>query len=118
MGVVKIRGAQIQSKDAPRFSNIEGSHCSSLGKYKIGERGYSAWGINIKYLLIGLEPTNRNALARTIVFHSWEKVKDEEAYPDGTPEGWGCPTISVNSMRIMYLKLKGSKSPVLMWMYQ
>jgi len=107
-----------ESKSSPRFSNLNGSHCSSLGKYKIGERGYSNWGVNIKYLLHGLESTNNNALKRQIVFHSWEVVSDEEIYPDGTPEGWGCPTLSNNNFRVVDEKLKNSLSPVLMWIYK
>ncbi|MBK8847426.1 MAG: murein L,D-transpeptidase catalytic domain family protein [Bacteroidetes bacterium] len=106
------------SKDNPSFSNIDGSHCSSLGKYKIGERGNSDWGVNIKYLLHGLESTNNNACKRYIVFHSWEVVADEEVFPDGTPEGWGCPTISNNSFRILDPMLKESAKPVLMWIYK
>ena len=99
------------------FSNIDGSHCSSLGKYKIGNRAWSDWGINVKYVLHGLENTNSNAQARYIVFHSWEKVSDTEIYPDGTPEGWGCPTISNKNMKIVDAMLKKSNKPVLMWIY-
>ncbi|MDQ3100801.1 MAG: murein L,D-transpeptidase catalytic domain family protein [Bacteroidota bacterium] len=33
------------TKEDPGFSNVEGSHCSSLGKYRIGERAHSDWGI-------------------------------------------------------------------------
>ncbi|MES2591005.1 MAG: murein L,D-transpeptidase catalytic domain family protein [Bacteroidota bacterium] len=106
------------SKDNPTFSNKDGSHCSALGKYKLGDRGYSDWGINVKYLMHGLEPTNNNALARTIVFHSWDMVSDKEVYPDGTPEGWGCPTISNNNMLIIDPKLKSAQKPVLMWIYK
>ena len=71
------------SKENPTFSNEDISHLSSLGKYKLGERGYSNWGINVKYLMHGLEETNNNALKRIIVFHSWEKMSDEEVYPKG-----------------------------------
>jgi hypothetical protein len=106
------------SKDNPKFSNTNDSHCSSLGKYKIGNRGYSNWGVHIKYLLHGLEQTNSNALMRTIVFHSWEEVADEEVYPKGTPEGWGCPTISNNSFMIVDPLLRTSSRPVLMWIYK
>lgn len=105
------------SKEKPKFSNTDGSHCSSLGKYKIGERAYSDWGVNIKYVLHGLESTNSNALKRFVVFHSWEVVSDEEIYPNGTPEGWGCPTISNKSFRIIDPLLKSSSKPVLMWIY-
>jgi len=105
------------SKEAPVFSNIEESHCSSLGKYRIGKRGYSSWGINVKYLMHGLEPSNSNALKRIIVFHSWDAISDEEIYPRGTPEGWGCPTISNNSFREIDPLLINAQKPVLMWIY-
>ncbi|TDD74603.1 murein L,D-transpeptidase catalytic domain-containing protein [Flavobacterium caseinilyticum] len=106
------------SKDKPKFSNSNDSHCSSLGKYKIGERAYSSWGVNTKYVLHGLEPTNSNALKRFIVFHSWDVISDKEVYPNGTPEGWGCPTISNNSFKIIDPFLKSSSKPVLMWIYK
>lgn len=105
------------SKENAGFSNVNDSHCTSIGKFKIGERGFSNWGINVKYLMHGLEKTNDNALKRVIVFHSWEKVPDEEVYPDGTPEGWGCPAISNASFKIIDPLLKKAQKPVLMWIY-
>jgi len=105
------------TKENPVFSNEDGSHCSSLGKYKIGQRAYSNWGVNIKYVLHGLEKTNNNALARYIVFHSWEATPTEEIYPEGTPEGWGCPTLSNEKFQLLDPILQGVKSPVLMWLY-
>lgn len=106
------------TKENPSFSNVDGSHCSSLGKYKIGVRAWSDWGIHVKYVLHGLENTNSNAQSRYIVFHSWEKVPEKEIYPDGTPEGWGCPTISNKNMKLIDPMLKASKKPVLMWIYK
>jgi hypothetical protein len=79
------------SREKPEFSNMDNSHCSSLGKYTIGERGYSQWGIHVKYLLHGLDATNSNALRRVIVLHSWDSVAEQEPYPRGTPEGWVAP---------------------------
>lgn len=106
-----------ETKDNPTFSNIEDSHRSSLGKYRIGERGYSSWGVNVKYLMHGLEETNNNAARRVIVFHSWEMMSDDEVYPAGSPEGWGCPTVSNNAFREIDALLKTSEKPVLMWIY-
>lgn len=106
------------SKDSPEFSNVDGSHLSSLGKYKIGARGASEWGVKTKYLMHGLENTNSNALKRVIVFHSWERMSDEEIFPKGSPEGWGCPTLSNNAFRAVDPLLKTSSKPVLMWIYQ
>lgn len=106
-----------ESKENPVFSAKDGSHCTALGKYKIGERGYSNWGIHIKYLMHGLEPTNKNALSRQIVFHGWNAISDVETFPNGTPEGWGCPAISNNNMYAMDEQLKGVSVPVLMWIF-
>lgn len=106
-----------ESKDNPTFSNEDGSHLSSLGKYKLSGRGHSDWGINVKYLMQGLEETNNNALKRFIVFHSWNLMSDNETYPKGSPEGWGCPTISNNAMRKLDPIIQKSQKPVLMWIY-
>ncbi len=108
----------VQTKEEPIFSNEEGSHCSSLGKYKIGERAYSDWGVKTKYVLHGLESSNNNALSRYIVFHSWEAISDEEVYPNGSPEGWGCPVISNNSFTAIDPILMAAEKPVLMWIYK
>ena len=105
------------TKENPVFSNEDGSHCSSLGKYKIGQRAYSNWGVHIKYVLHGLDITNSNALARYIVFHSWEETPNEEIYPDGTPEGWGCPTLSNENFQLIDPILQKAEKPVLMWIY-
>jgi len=106
-----------ESKDNPKFSNEDGSHLSALGKYQLGERGRSDWGIHVKYLMHGLEETNNNALKRFIVFHSWELMSDKEVYPKGSPEGWGCPTISNNAMKELDPIIQNSEKPLLMWIY-
>ena len=105
------------TKENPSFSNEDNSHLSSLGKYKIGTRGYSNWGVHVKYLMHGLENTNSNALKRTIVLHSWNMMDDDEVFPKGSPEGWGCPTVSNNAFKEIDPLLKNSKKPVLMWIY-
>ncbi|WP_312825675.1 murein L,D-transpeptidase catalytic domain-containing protein [Epilithonimonas sp.] len=102
------------SKDNPSFSNEDNSHLSSLGKYRLGERGYSNWGVNVKYLMHGLDEANSNALKRIIVFHSWGKMSDDEVYPKGSPEDWGCPTVSNNAFKEIDPMLKNSKKPILM----
>jgi len=105
------------SKDKPQFSNLDGSHCTALGKYRVDQRAYSAWGIHVKYYLTGLESTNNNALKREIVFHSWESVPETEVYPDGVPEGWGCPAISNNVMKVVDDLLRRQKKHTLLWVY-
>ncbi|AWK04353.1 peptidase [Flavobacterium crocinum] len=102
------------SKEKPQISNEFDSHCSSLGKYVILDRGVSQWGIKINYILQGKDKTNSNARSRAIVLHSWEAVSDNEVYPEGTPEGWGCPAVSNESMKEIDELLQTNKK-VLMW---
>lgn len=109
--------AGIWTKDKPVFSNADGSHCTALGKYQINGRAYSAWGINVKYFLTGLQSTNNNALTRQIVFHSWEQVPETEVYPNGTPEGWGCPAVSNSVMKQVDALIRKQKKQMLMWIY-
>lgn len=105
------------TRNKPVFSNEHESHCSSLGKYKVGKRGYSSWGINVNYKLHGLEATNSNAYDRIIVLHSWGDIPDGEVYPAGTPEGWGCPAVSNEFMTYLDGILKEKEKDVLLWIY-
>lgn len=103
----------------PVFSNTEGSFCSSLGRYKVGIRSYSKWGINVHYKLHGLEPTNSNAYKRYVVLHSYTPVPKAEIYPMHLPLGMsqGCPVINNQTMTQIDALLKTLKEPVLLWIY-
>ena len=105
--------------DQPIFSNEEGSLLSSLGKYKIGARSYSQWGINVHYKLHGLEETNDNAFKRIVVLHSHTPMSSEEIYPNHLPMGWsfGCPVTDDETMKYLDDKLKNQGKPVLLWIY-
>ena len=98
-----------------KFSNKSDSHCSMKGKYKIGKRDYSSWGIKVKYWLHGLEKSNANAVNRVVVLHSWSAVSNEEIYPQVSPLSWGCPAVSDDFMRKIDAKLKTTSKPVLLW---
>jgi hypothetical protein len=102
------------SKENAPVSNEFDSHCSSVGKFVISDRGVSQWGIKVNYILKGKEKTNSNAVKRAIVLHSWEAIPNDEVYPEGTPEGWGCPAVSNESMTEIDEILKQNKN-VLMW---
>lgn len=99
---------------------IIGSYCSSLGKYKVGIRSYSKWGINVHYKLHGLEPTNSNAFKRYIVLHSYTPVPASEISPMYLPLGisQGCPVICDEVMRKVDALLKVEKKSVLLWIYE
>lgn len=107
------------TQEKPVFSNMEGSYCSSLGKYKIGARAYSRWGINVHYKMHGLDKTNNNAFKRWIVLHSHTPVADHDIYPKHLPLGWsqGCPVVSNEMMRKLDEMLKSAKTPLLIWIY-
>ncbi len=103
----------------PVFSNTVGSNCTSLGKYKIGIRSYSKYGIHIHYKLHGLETTNSNAFKRTVVLHSFDPVPELEIYPLHLPMGFsaGCPVVSNDMMRTLDTLLQNTQKPVLLWIY-
>lgn len=98
-----------------KFDNRIDSHCSMKGKFKIGKRDYSAWGIHVKYWLHELETTNKEAVQRVVVLHSWSEVDNQEIYPNVSPLSWGCPAVSNEFMKLIDAKLKQSKKPVLLW---
>jgi hypothetical protein len=103
----------------PIFSNEEGSLLTSIGKYKIGIRSYSQWGINVHYKLHGLEESNNNAFKRIIVLHSHTTLSPTEIFPDHLPMGWsfGCPVTDDDTMTYLDNKLKHTKKSVLLWIY-
>lgn len=108
----------ITERSKAKFSDLVDSHCSSKGKYKIGKRDYSSWGINVKYWLHGLEETNKSAEDRVVVLHSWEAVSNEEIYPRYSPLSWGCPAVSNVFMKKLDLQLQDVDKPVLLWIIE
>lgn len=106
-----------EGEELPYFTNQPGSYCSSLGKYKIGKRGYSNYGINVNYKLHGLDKTNNNAFDRIIVLHSFNELEEDEIYPYKAMESWGCPSVSDNMMSRIDKRLSKTEKPVLMWIY-
>lgn len=103
------------SKASPATSNTVNSHLSSEGRYLVGNRDYSSWGIHVKYWMYGQDPTNCNAVKRVVVLHSWDYTPDEEVYPDGTPESWGCPAVSNITMKKLDELLSSSNQKMLLW---
>ena len=103
------------SKDQPQTSNTVNSHLTSVGKYLVGNRDYSSWGIHVKYWLYGQDSSNSNAVKRVVVLHSWDYTPDEEVYPDGTPESWGCPAVSDLTMKKLDELLGSSNKKMLLW---
>lgn len=114
-GSCDVLDANDDKWEKAKFNNANNSHCTALGKYKIGKRDYSGWGIKVKYWLHGLDATNSNAEKRVVVLHSWSAVSNEENYPDHAPLSWGCPAVSDEFMQTLDVKLQASARPVLLW---
>jgi hypothetical protein len=74
-----------------KFSNDEGSNCTSLGMYKIGKAYTGAFGLS--YKLYGLNKTNNNALKRYVVLHAMGSIPETESkWPITQTEG--CPAVA------------------------
>ena len=102
----------------PVFSNIVGSNCTSLGKYKVKGRSYSNWGINVHYKMHGLEKTNSNAFKRIVVLHSYTPIPNKEIYPQTLfGQSAGCPVLADGTMKKIDDLLKTKKKSVLLWIY-
>jgi len=98
------------------FSNVPGSNCTSLGKYKIGKKYYGEWGLS--YKLLGLDSTNNNAMIRNIVLHSMPCVPDKETHPDWICNSYGCPGVSPAMISKIDALFSASDSENLLWIYE
>ena len=77
----------------PAFSNVPGSHLSSLGVMKSGEAYEGAYGSSFR--IDGIEPDlNDNVRDRAIVMHPWEGSRPEFVTEHGEVQPtWGCPAL-------------------------
>jgi L,D-transpeptidase catalytic domain len=98
-----------------RYSNVVGSGCTSLGKYKIGNSYTGKWGYS--YKLHGLDSSNNNAFERTVVLHSHSCIPESET-EDEICQSNGCPTVSPNFLEQLKTIINTSKKPVLLWIYE
>ncbi|WP_120230894.1 murein L,D-transpeptidase catalytic domain-containing protein [Chryseobacterium sp. AG363] len=107
-------GSVIPKSDALKFSNVEGSYQSSLGKYVIGESYIGKFGK--AYRLTGLDATNSNAMQRAIVLHSYGCIPDTESQ---TPAclSLGCPMLSVNALKETAKYIDRSPKPVILYAF-
>ncbi len=99
-----------------RFSNLSGSGCSSLGKYKVGAFYYGSYGESFR--LHGLDQSNSNAFPRGVVIHGYDCVPDEEIYPRVLCNSLGCPMVSYNFFDKLASIIKNSDKPILLWIYR
>ena len=97
-----------------RYSNVVGSGCTSLGRYKIGIPYTGKWGYS--YKLHGLDSSNNNAFERTVVLHGHSCVPESEVV-DEICQSNGCPTVAPSFLLELKAIINQSPKPVLLWIY-
>jgi hypothetical protein len=98
-----------------RYSNVVGSGCTSLGRYRIGNPYVGKFGYS--YKLVGLDSTNNNAFERTVVLHGHACVPETES-TDEICQSNGCPTLSPAMLLQLKKLINQSGKPVLLWIYE
>lgn len=88
------------------FSNTSGSHCSSLGHYKIGRERKMFNRPVMAFELDGLDKTNSNARSRAILIH-----------PGCGPLSWGCITLPIARYAMLSSILDDLPKNVIIWAY-
>ena len=102
----------------PVFSNVPGSHCSSVGKFEVTRQH----GIRNKtgYCLKGLERSNSRAYARGIMIHGSRWV-DNNTWRRYIPLNGkcclGCVTVSHKDMRHIGRIIEQEERHILLWSY-
>jgi len=107
-------GSEIEGSERLRFSNIEGSNCSAIGKYKVGNSYLGRFGL--AYKLHGLDSTNSNSFKRNIVLHRYWRVPEEEQ-TDPIYNSLGCPMVSENFFLRLEKIIGNATKPTLLYMY-
>lgn len=97
-----------------RYSNVVGSGCTSVGKYKIGNPYTGKFGYS--YKLHGLDSSNNNAFERTVVLHSHHCIPESEVTEEICQSN-GCPTVSPGLLMQLKSIINNSKKPLLLWIY-
>jgi len=98
---------------AERFSNVDGSHQSSLGTFITGDSFYGVRGRSLP--LIGLEEgINDNAYARGLLIHGTPHVSEARALRGTMGLTEGCAGIPAKSAKRL-IKLIGPGTVVFVW---
>ncbi|WP_353169251.1 murein L,D-transpeptidase catalytic domain-containing protein [Flavobacterium sp.] len=110
-----VHGSGSKTKtDELKFSNMDGSLMTSLGKYYIGNSYNGTFGK--AYKMYGLDTSNSYAFARNIVLHSHKKMPyNEQKSP--IVLSWGCPMLNNKFyLRIQNILDKSDKK-ILLYIY-
>lgn len=115
-GLVTHGAGSITGGDELYFSNVPGSSCTSLGKYKIGNAYQGRFGL--AYKLHGLDKTNSKAFERFVVLHGHSCVPADEVYPLPICPSLGCPTVAPEFLKKLAGYIDASGKPVLLEIYK
>ena len=107
-------GSVIEGSNDLKFSNIENSLQSSLGKYEIANSYVGSFGKS--YRLKGLDQSNSLAMKRAIVMHALGCMQDVEQ-ENLSCLSWGCPMLSQNFFDKVAKYIDASKNPMIMYAY-
>jgi hypothetical protein len=103
-----------KSRFDKQYSNLEGSKCTALGRYKIMKKYKGEFGE--AYKMAGLDSSNHNAYNRHIVLHSMGCIPDAEDVMS-TCISEGCPAVSVNFLASLKKIIDSRKKPMLLWVF-
>lgn len=103
-----------KTKNGLKFSNVDGSHCSSLGKYVVSEKYKGQFGLS--YRLDGLDETNSHARSRAIVLHRLSCVPDVEQKEE-ICLSFGCPMVSDDFFKILEQHIDKSNKKIILYAY-
>lgn len=107
-------GSEAGKEGKLKFSNIENSYQSSLGKYEISSKYYGTFGWS--YRLKGLDKTNSNAQKRAIVMHSLSCVGNVES-SQPTCLSLGCPMLSEEFFKTAEKYIDNSNRPIILYAF-
>lgn len=107
-------GSVIPKSNALKFSNVEGSYQSSLGKYEIRKSYVGKFGK--AYRLQGLDSTNDNAMQRAIVLHSFDCIPNQES-ENLACLSLGCPMLSKIAFNQTAKYIDQSKKPIILFAF-
>src|SRR4030095_6314058 len=97
-----------------KYGNDPGCGCTSLGKYKVGNKDNGKFGLAFK--LYGLDKTNNNAYSRAVVLHSHDCVPENEVQ-DEICQSLGCPTVAPGFLQQLNSLITTSKKPIVLWIF-
>lgn len=107
-------GSETSIKGKLKFSNVQNSLSTSLGRYSIGNHYNGKFGK--AYKLYGLDDTNSNAFSRDIVFHYYFDVpyKEQDNY---ICNSYGCPMVNKKYFDRIAKIIDNSNSDIVMSIY-